>query len=125
MTTGEEHLPSSAEDLYYSALDKYADGDLTGAVAAFRACLEIDPAMLDAMHGLIRALEDIGDIDEAIDLANQLAETDPDDTLAYTRLSILYQRKGMVPEAEAAATKAKLLGWKQQLRQQKEQSGNL
>jgi hypothetical protein len=36
--------------------------------------------------------------------------------LAYTSLSILYQRKGLIEEAEAAALKAKLLGWKQQLR---------
>jgi hypothetical protein len=32
-------------------------------------------------------------------------------------LSILYQRKGMVPEAEAEAAKARILGWKQQLKQ--------
>lgn len=70
-------------------------------------------------------LEDLGNLDEAIGLANQLILTDPDDVLAHTRLSILYQRKGMVPEAEAEATKAKVLGWKQQLRQQKEQAGHL
>lgn len=125
MTTGEGHHQSLIEELYYDAIDKYAKGDLTGASAAFRMCLEFDPAMLDAMHGLIRVLEDLGNLDEAIGLANQLILTDPDDVLAHTRLSILYQRKGMVPEAEAEATKAKVLGWKQQLRQQKEQAGHL
>jgi hypothetical protein len=45
---------------------------------------------------------------------------DPEDVLVHTRLSILYQHKGMVPEAEAEALKAKLLGWKHQLRQPKE-----
>jgi len=33
-----------------------------------------------------------------------------------TSLSILYQKKGMVPEAEAEGNKARVLGWKQQLK---------
>jgi Flp pilus assembly protein TadD len=71
------------------------------------------------MHGLIRALQDSGALDDAITVANRLAEQSPDDILAHTSLSILYQRKGMVPEAEAEANKARVLGWKQQLREQK------
>jgi hypothetical protein len=42
--------------------------------------------------------------------------------LAHTSLSILYQHKGMIPEAEAESLKAKLLSWKIQLRQQKTES---
>ena len=68
------------------------------------------------MHALIRAYQDAGSYDEGIAVAQQLALLDPEDVLAYTSLSILYQHKGLVPEAEAAALKAKLLGWKQQLR---------
>jgi Flp pilus assembly protein TadD len=113
----------SAKDRYHEAIDKMADGDLAGAVAAFRECLADDPSMLDAMHGLIRALKDLGELDEAISMALRLAEIDPDDVLAHTSLSILYQNKGMIAEAEAEATKAKLLGWKLQLRQQREDAG--
>lgn len=113
----------SAKDKYYDAIDKVANGDLVGAVATFRSCLADDPSMLDAMHGLIRALKDLGELDEAISVALRLAEIDPNDVLAHTSLSILYQNKGMVPEAEAEATKAKLLGWKLQLRQQREDAG--
>jgi hypothetical protein len=39
--------------------------------------------------------------------------------LVHTSLSILYQHKGMIAEAEAAGLRAKLLGWKKQLHQQK------
>jgi hypothetical protein len=39
--------------------------------------------------------------------------------LAHTSLSILYQHKGMIAEAEAEALQAKLLGWKKHLQQQK------
>jgi len=110
----------SAEDQYYDAIEKVANGDLAEAAEGFRACLETDPAFLDAMHGLIRALQDLGELDEAIRVSLRLVEIDPDDVLAHTRLSILYQHKGMIPEAEAEALKAKLLGWKHQLRHPKD-----
>jgi hypothetical protein len=36
--------------------------------------------------------------------------------LAHTSLSVLYMKKGMIPEAEAESAKARVLGWKQQLK---------
>jgi Flp pilus assembly protein TadD len=72
------------------------------------------------MHGLARVYQDTEQFDQAIEVAKRIAELDPDDVLAHTSLSILYQRKGMVPEAEAEANKARILGWKQQLKQGKQ-----
>jgi Flp pilus assembly protein TadD len=110
---------SEAEELYYQALDRLAEGDAAGAAHTLRRCLEMDPGMLDAMHGLIRALQEQGDFDEAIAVAQRLLQLNPEEVLAHTSLSILYQHKGMIAEAEAEALKAKLLGWKIQLQQQK------
>ncbi len=107
---------TQAEELYYAALDRLAEGDATGAVSGFRSAVAADETFLDARHGLIRALQDAGAYDEGIAAAQALAAQAPDDVLAHTALSILYQHKGMIPEAEEAATRAKLLGWKQQLR---------
>ncbi len=107
---------AQAEELYYAALDRLAEGDAAGAVGGFRAAVAADGMFLDARHGLIRALQDAGAYDEGIAVAHALAGEAPDDVLAQTALSILYQHKGMIPEAEEAATRAKLLGWKQQLR---------
>ena len=111
--------PSTAEELYHHALDRLAEGDAAAAADGLRRCLEADPGMLDAMHGLIRALQEQGDFDEAIAVARRLLELDPDEVLAHTSLSILYQHKGLIAEAEAEALKAKLLGWKKHLQQQK------
>jgi Flp pilus assembly protein TadD len=58
-------------------------------------------------------------LDDAIEIANRIAQLDPNDVLAHTSLSILYQKKGMVPEAEAEGNKARILGWKQQLKEGK------
>jgi tetratricopeptide (TPR) repeat protein len=114
-----EELHQQAEDHYYAALDLLADGNQEEAIREFRESLELDPQFADAMHGLARALQDADRIDEAIEVAKRMAELDPDDILAHTSLSILYQKKGMVPEAEAEGNKARVLGWKQQLLDQK------
>jgi Flp pilus assembly protein TadD len=105
-----------AEDHYYVALDLMADGKLDDAVAAYKESLAADPTFTEAMHGLARALQDLSRYDEAIAVAQGIAEIDPDDVLAHTSLSVLYQKKGMIPEAEAEGAKARVLGWKQQLK---------
>jgi tetratricopeptide (TPR) repeat protein len=106
-----------AESSYDQAVDDLARGDHAAAIAGFRAALAADPGYSDAAHGLIHALKSAGQLDEAITVTQALIAADPEDTLAYTSLSILYQHQGRIPEAEAAALRAKLLGWKMQLRE--------
>jgi len=105
-----------AEDHYYAALDLMAEGHLDQAVIAYQESLTADPTFTEAMHGLARALQDLQRYDEAIAVAQRLAEIEPDDVLAHTSLSVLYQKKGMIAEAEAEGAKARVLGWKQQLK---------
>jgi tetratricopeptide (TPR) repeat protein len=105
-----------AEDHYYAALDLVSEGQHDRAVEEYQKSLEADPTFTEAMHGLSRALQDLNRLDEAIAVAKRIAEIDPEDVLAYTSLSVLYQKKGMIPEAEAEGAKARVLGWKQQLK---------
>jgi tetratricopeptide (TPR) repeat protein len=105
-----------AEDHYYSALDLVLEGHHAQAIEEYRRALVADPHFTDALHGLSRALQDLNRLDEAIAVSHQISEIDADDILAHTSLSILYQKKGMVPEAEAEGNKARVLGWKQQLK---------
>lgn len=112
----DEQARRAAEDHYYSALDHYAEGRYGDAIAEYEASIAEDSSFLDAMHGLARVLQDTEQYEKAITVATRIAELDPDDVLAHTSLSILYQRKGMIPEAEAEAAKARVLGWKQQLK---------
>lgn len=106
----------TAEDHYYAGLDLMAEGQMERAVEAYRQSLAADPTFTEAMHGLARVLQDLERYDEAITVAQKIAEADPDDVLAHTSLSVLYQKKGMIPEAEAEGAKARVLGWKQQLK---------
>jgi len=105
-----------AEDHYYAALDLVLEGRHEQAVEEYRQAVEADPRFTDALHGLSRALQDLNRLDEAIVVAQQISAIDPDDILAHTSLSILYQKKGMVPEAEAEGNKARVLGWKRELK---------
>ena len=61
-----------AEDVYYSALDLMAEGQLEKAADAYRESLNIDPTFTEAMHGLARALQDLQRFDEAIEVAKKL-----------------------------------------------------
>ena len=113
---GEAHARHLAEHHYYAALDLVLEGQHDQAVEEYRHAVEADPKFTDALHGLSRALQDLSRFDEAIEVSKQISEIDPDDILAHTSLSILYQKKGMVPEAEAEGNKARVLGWKAQLK---------
>jgi Flp pilus assembly protein TadD len=105
-----------AEDHYFAALDLVAEGDHERALAEYQKSLDADPGFLEAMHGMARALQDLNRLDEAIAVAQRITAIDPDDILAHTSLSVCYQKKGMIPEAEAEGNKARILGWKQQLK---------
>ena len=106
----------TAENHYYAALDLFAEGDHERALDEYRKSIAADPTFTEALHGMARTLQDLDRLDDAIKVSKQISELDPDDVLAHTSLSVLYQKKGMVPEAEAEANKARVLGWKQQLK---------
>ena len=112
----DDNAHQKAEDHYYAALDLVSEGQQERALDEYQKSLDADPVFTEAMHGMARTLQDLNRLDEAIVVANRIAELDPDDVLAHTSLSVLYQKKGMIPEAEAEANKARILGWKQQLK---------
>lgn len=92
-----------------------ADGRAADAVMAFRAALRADERCMEAHHGLIRALRDAGELEQSIAAALALTALTPDDPLAHAALSISLQTAGHVPEAEAAAGRARILEWKREL----------
>ncbi len=99
------------------ALDAMAAGRPEAAIPMLREALAVCPEDGAASHALLRALEDAGRVEEALGMARGMVERHPDDPLVQTRLSILLQRVGDVPAAEAASARARVLEWKRQLRE--------
>jgi tetratricopeptide (TPR) repeat protein len=109
----------AAEEHYYAGTDFFGERRYAEAVVEYKKALELDPQFADALHGLAQAYHAQQDFDRTIETGQRLLELDPEDVLAWTTISRAYQRKGLVPEAEAAGNKARILGWKHELRAQK------
>lgn len=107
------------EELYDEAVDLYADEKYDEAIEVYKKALEEDPNYTDAIHGLTMCYQAKGDLDAAIDLTRDYITREPEDILAWTNLSMFYQKKGMIPEAEQAGAEARRLDWKRQLKEGK------
>jgi len=112
-------LSVTKEEYYSEGMELFAQNKLDEAVAAYLRALEDDPNYVDALHALAMTYAHQEKLDLAIETGKRLVTAAPDDELAYTSLSIFYQQKGMIAEAESIAAKAKTLGWKRQLSEQK------
>jgi predicted Zn-dependent protease len=105
--------------MYDHAYDLLCDGNTEEAIAAYKAIIDLEPNYVEAVHDLAHAYADADKLDDAIVTARRLTELTPEDPLGFTLLSRFYQQKGMVPEAEAEAAKARMLDWKRQLLEKK------
>ncbi len=109
------------DELYDEAIDLYADQKYDDAIAMYNRALEVDPRFSDAVHGLAMCYQAKGDLDAAIELTKRYIAQEPEDILAFTNLSMFYQKKAMIKEAEAAGAEARRLDWKRQLKEAKPQ----
>ena len=105
----------TADSLSQSGIELLAVGQPARAARTFRAAIATDPTHFEAHHGLIRALRDAGRLEQSVGAALALIALTPSDPLAHTALSISLQTAGHIPEAEAAAARARILEWKLQL----------
>ncbi len=89
-----------ARAIYKEGFDHFVNERLDEAITSYRRALEVDPSLTIAWHGLAMALNQKGDVDGAIEAGGQLVALDPDEPLGHTSLSIFYQNKGLIQEAE-------------------------
>jgi tetratricopeptide (TPR) repeat protein len=109
----------SKEDSYNQGMEFFVEDKFDEAAAAYLRALDEDANYADALHALAMTYSHQEKFDQAIEVGKRLIEATPDDELAYTSLSIFYQQKGLIAEAEAVAAKARTVGWKRQLNDNK------
>ncbi len=105
---------------FKNGFERFARGDLDGAITELDLALAADPKHVDALRTLAMAWLKKGDAARAVELGLRLTRDAPNDVLAWSSLSLFLMKCGKIQEAEDAAAKAKLLTWKQQLKDLKQ-----
>lgn len=101
---------------YLTGLKFFGQNKFEEAIAEYARALEIRPDWADVLNALATAQSKLGRQDEAVATIQRAIAIDPNDAFAFTSLSIFLQRQGKIPEAEAAAAKARMISWKEDLK---------
>ncbi len=89
-----------ARALYREGFRHFAEDRIDEAIDCYRRAVEAEPYLAIAWNGLSMTLRRKGDVSGAIEAGLKIIELEPDDPLSHTNLSILYQEKGLIQEAE-------------------------
>ena len=100
---------NQSDKMYNDAMQLKEKGDVQGCVDKLQEIIASDPNHVLAHSALGVHLQKLGRPDEAIQHALKVAELEPNDPFSFTQLSVIYQRCGKIPEAEAAMEKARLM----------------
>ncbi|MBX7169107.1 MAG: tetratricopeptide repeat protein [Pirellulales bacterium] len=94
----------------YDAADKLKDEDqLEAAIAKLNEALALDPSYALAHSALAVIYTRLKQHDVAIEHARKVCELEPNDPFSFTALSVTCQRGGLIPEAEDAMARARML----------------
>jgi len=97
---------ADARALYRAAFQHFVNERVAEAIEGYRAAIAADPNLAIAWNGLSMAYRKQGELELATQAALRLIELEPEDPLSHTNLSILYQQRGMIPEAEEEKARA-------------------
>lgn len=104
------------QGLIGEAVKAFIGGRFDDACTMYEKILTDHPGNAAALKGLAMANAQAQRFDKAVEWATKLTETTPDDAMSWTTLSMLLQKAGKIKEAEDAQAKARVLGWKAQLK---------
>lgn len=94
----------------YDEAEKLKDaGQLDEAIAVLEKLLATDPNFALAHSALAVLLGKVGRHAEAVAHGQKVCELEPSDPFSFTAMSVTYQRAGMIPQAEDAMARARML----------------
>src|SRR3972149_5201738 len=101
----------TADQLYDEAIDLQQAGKLDEAVSKLEQLIVSFPDYALAHAGLSVFYGKLGRHAEAVEHARKVCQLESDDPFSYMSLSMICQRAGLIPEAEAAMNEALHKQW--------------
>jgi cytochrome c-type biogenesis protein CcmH/NrfG len=108
--------PEKVQSLIEEATFDYTMGDNDAALAKLHQAAVVAPAAFEAWHALAEINFHLRRFDDALAAAQKAHELRPDDLFINTTLSRVWMEKGDKPMAEKFGAQAKILSWKEELR---------
>jgi len=107
-----EEIQTLIEDATFD----YTMGDTDGALAKLQRAAQLAPDAFEAWHALAEINFSLRRFDAALVAAERAHAVRPDDLFINTTLSRIWMEKGDKPMAEKFGAQAKILSWKDQLK---------
>ncbi len=108
-------MTSQALEHYMQGLAFYGQQKYAEAVEEYDKAIGFEPDWSDCLQAKGMAQMNAGHLAEALETLKRVTELVSEDPLAFTSLSMVYQRLDRIDDAELAQSKARMLSWKQEL----------
>lgn len=115
--------PEDIQSVVDEATFDYTMGEHDSAIAKLTRALDAEPESFEAWHALAEINFNLRRFDEALVAAERALVLRPDDLFINTTLSRVWMEKGDKATAEKYGAKAKILSWKDQLKNPEDQQG--
>jgi len=110
-------MADEAIEHYKQGLTLYGQQKFGEAGEAYGQALALRPDWSDCLQALGMSQMNGGDLKAALETLTRVTELAPEDPLAFTSLSMCLQRLDRIDDAEKAQAQARLLSWKQELKE--------
>ena len=110
----------NTKNLVDDATFEFTMGDHDAAIEKLQAAIKEDPAYFPAWHAMAEVQFDKGDYDKALEAGLIAVGINEPDVHIHTSLSRIFMEMGNKDEAEKHGARARVLGWKAQLKEEPE-----
>ena len=117
--------PEQIQNLIEEATFDYTIGEHENALTKLHRVTDAEPAAFEAWHALAEINFALRSFDAALLAADRAHALRPDDLFINTTLSRIWMEKGDKATAEKYGAQAKILSWKDQLKNPETKPGGL
>lgn len=109
-------MSDNVKTLVEDATLDFALGENETALQKLGEAVRLNPDSFEAWHAITEIHFSMRQLDEALEAAEKALAIKPEDIHIHTSLSRIYMERGDKATAEKHGAKARMLGWKQELK---------